>query len=110
MSEMNWQGDKVKKKMLMASLYAINKVMAECVIYAKSNHPGWKNITGAAEGSVRITQFAIQEGGAVVGKWGSTGLEYPLWLELKHGSFLRNAADNNYKNLAAYIKNKFSGA
>ena len=29
--------------------------MADSVIFFKGNHPGWNNVTGTAEGSVRIT-------------------------------------------------------
>ena len=43
-----------------ATIKAINRTMADCVLYFKGNHPGWNNISGTAEGSVRITQFAEQ--------------------------------------------------
>jgi hypothetical protein len=83
--------------------------MSDCIIHAKSNHPGWQNRTGAAEGSVRVVKFAIDQGGEIYGHWGSTGLNYVIWLELKYGSFLRNAADNHYRKLTSLIKSKFAG-
>lgn len=89
--------------------------MSQCVIQAKNNHPGWGpgyvtkyprtyKLTGAAEGSVRPTEFAKEDGKFVIGRWGSLGVNYVIWLEVKHGSFLRNAASICYPKLNENIK------
>lgn len=99
-----WNGDAVKAKVTAAAKHAIDRVMSEASIDAKKNHPGWKNVTSTAEGSVRPVQFAEEKGTKVVGVWGSVDVNYVIWLEVSRGSFLRTSADRNYKNLSAYIK------
>lgn len=89
-------------------LEGVNRTMVACVLHAKRNHPGWRNITGVAEGSIDILQLAKLEGKEVIGRWGSRGVHYMIWLEIKHGSALRNAADVEYPKLAARIKRAFS--
>jgi hypothetical protein len=101
---LTWNGDKVLADVDKAIIYGIDKTMSQCVVSAKQNHPGWKNITGTAEGSVRVTQFAARRGGVIFGVWGSVDVDYMIWLELKHGSALRRSADTNYRHLAANIK------
>ena len=99
-----WFGDKVKRKVRRAAKDAINETMAEAVLHAKRNHPGWKNRTGTAEGSIRIIEFAHREGSRTVGLWGSIGVNYMIWLELKHGSALRSAGDATYSNFKDRIR------
>ncbi len=101
---LDWRGDQVRAKIQQATTRGIDKTMAQCVGQAKQNHPGWKNRTGTAEGSVRIIQFAEQRGSRIAGRWGSMGVEYVLRLELRHGSFLRTAADVVYPRLPGHIK------
>lgn len=103
----NWRGTEVEKKMLAATKKGINRIMSRCVIHAKKNHPGWKNRTGLAEGSVQIIQYAELWGNIVRGRWGSKSVHYVIWLELKHGSFMRSAADAHYKNLWSEIAQEF---
>ena len=88
-------------------MQAVNSIMSEMTIDAKANHGGWNNITGNAEGSVKTVQFAHLDEGGVSGLWGSEGVNYVIWLELKHGAFLRTAFDNNKGNLAARVKGKW---
>jgi hypothetical protein len=105
---LNWNGPAVIEKAQSAAIRAINRTMAETVVQAKNNHPGWKNVTSAAEGSVQVVQFAeTQSNGVTRGRWGSVGVGYVLWLELKHGAFLRRAADVVYPRLPHYIKEYF---
>ena len=73
--------------------------MAACEIDAKNDHPGWKNRTGNAEGSIRTVDKAKGDFRGAVGRWGSTGVNYMLMLELKRGSALRMAAQANYPDL-----------
>ncbi len=99
-----WNGDKVKRKARRAAKDAINETIAEAVRHAKQNHPGWKNRTGTAEGSIRVIEFAHREGNRTVGLWGSIGVDYMIWLELKHGAALRSAGDATYPKLADHIR------
>lgn len=98
-----WRGEELKEKFRQAAKVGIDDVMASCTIDAKSDHPGWQNRTGNAEGSIKIVEPARDRGQEVVGEWGSADVDYMIWLELKHGSALRNAADNNYHTLAGRI-------
>ena len=100
----SWNGDALKKKYIDAAKRGLDKTMAECVVQFKGNHPGWNNITGTAEGSVGIVQFAREQGPMVVGIWGSKDVDYMIWLEIKHWSALRSAADRIYPNLTQNIK------
>ena len=104
-----WNGEAIKQKMLDAAKWAVDKTMADCVIGSKQSHPGWNNITGTAEGSIRIVAFAQEDGNVVRGIWGSADVDYMIWLELKHGSALRMAADANYPKLNAHIREAFNG-
>jgi len=106
MAKSEWRGDQVKKNVLDAGLFGMNKVMAKCVMRAKMNHPGWKNITATAEGSIRIIEFAKKIGKFLIGKWGSRNVDYMIWLEIKHGSALRNAAAIEYPKLFKEMKRK----
>ena len=83
--------------------------MAKAVGDIKGNHPGWTNITGLAEGSVRIIGFAKQSGSRVAGTWGSLGVQYVIFLEILRGSFLRRSGDRNYPMLAGEIRKAFLG-
>lgn len=101
-----WRGDQVAAKMENAARWGIDRTMAEAVVDAKQNHKGWNNITGLAEGSVRIVKAAKRSGNGTVGFWGSTGVDYVIWLEVKQGAFLRTAGDKAHKNLAGHIAAK----
>lgn len=106
---LKWNGDALKQKALDAARRAVDRTMSEAVVQAKNNHPGWHNITGTAEGSVNVVQFAQENGGTVRGLWGSASVDYVKWLELKHGSFLRSAAAGIYPRLAKYLREGLKG-
>jgi len=106
-TKFDWRGSQVKAKLLKAAEGAVNFVMAAAVIEGKLNHGGWKNVTGTAEGSVRIQQFARLEGSHMVGRWGSMNVDYVIWLEIKNGSFLRSAAGVKYPLLTGEIRKRF---
>ena len=107
---LKWFGKKIQAKAGKAAERAVNQVMREAVLTAKNNHPGWNYITGAAEGSVRILDFAKFRSGVAVGLWGSRNVNYVIWLELNHGSFLRRAGDIEYKRLPARLAECFARA
>lgn len=101
---LNWRGGDVKRAVDEAVQRGIDDTMAAAVNEGKSNHPGWKNITGTAEGSIAIQVPARMERDGLVGRWGSQGVRYMLPLEVKRGAALRSAADNTYPTLSRRIK------
>lgn len=100
----NWRGDGVRRRVDEAARKGIDDTMAAAAIEGKRSHPGWRNRTGTAEGSIAIYQPARKQGSATVGRWGSRGVNYFIFLEIKHGSALRNATDKEYPSLAQRIK------
>ncbi len=104
---LKWFGDQVLKKVQKAAAGGINATMSAASKHAKRNHPGWKNVTGTAEGSIRIVRFAKPQI-SPVGLWGSVDVNYVIWLELNRGSFLRNAADAEYLHLRKRIAALFA--
>ena len=109
MSELNWRGDIVAKRVKRAAEIGINDTMARSVTLAKQSHPGWNNVTGTAEGSIRIVEKAKQERGSIFGRWGSASVGYMLQLEIFHGSALRSAGAKLYPQLAKRIKAALKG-
>lgn len=78
---LRWEGDALTARMRQAQIAGVNKTMADCVIQAKSNH-AWQNQTGVLEGSIKVAEFARQDGTGVSGTWGSTDVRYALIHEL----------------------------
>lgn len=78
---LTWNGPALTAKMRAAQKLGVNATMSECVRQAKANHP-WENQTGILEGSIKIAEFARDEGAGVVGTWGSTDVRYALIHEL----------------------------
>lgn len=99
-----WYGKRVKAKVGSAVLRGINTTMSQAVIHAKRNHPGWHNITGKAEGSIMIYEKAYHDSRGAVGRWGSRNVIYMLWLEIKHGQALQQAASVVYPRLSGNIR------
>lgn len=96
-----------------AALQAVDDTTAAAAIYAKQNHPGWKNVTGLAEGSIRMEPATIQ-GDHVVGYFGSFDVNYFIWLEIgangHAGDFtLRRAADAEFPSLGRRLAARIGG-
>mgnify|MGYP001580242455 CR=1 FL=1 len=108
---LHWNGDNVARRIREASRLGIDDTMAQCAITAKGSHPGWKNVTSNAEGSISIVRpaWVSQLGGKVIGWWGSKGVLYMIFLEVKHGAALRASADKNYPSLSRRIKQHLRG-
>lgn len=135
---LKWNGPALTAKMRAAQKLGVNATMSACVQQAKANH-AWQNQTGILEGSIKIADFARDDGAGVVGSWGSTDVRYALIHELggvivpvraqalkfklPDGSFrivksvriparpyLRPAADAIYPQLAGNIRKAFEGA
>ena len=102
-----WEGKRISKLVEKAAGKAIDTVLVKAVTFAKFNHPGWNNITGVAEGSVRILQHAKFSGGVGTGLWGSKNVHYVIWLELNHGAAMRRAAELEYREFPKLMKEAF---
>ena len=98
-----WRGAELNRRMRSAAVMGIDDTMAACEVDAKADHPGWKNVTGTAEGSIMTVDKAKHDIRGAVGRWGSTGVNYMLMLELKRGSALRMSAQANYPDLSRRI-------
>lgn len=102
-SRVDWQGDQVLTNVGKATALAIDQVLADCVIDAKTNH-SFVNRTGVLEGSIRSTPAKIRHT-KIVGEWGSFSVEYALYVEILEGyAFLRPQTDVHYPTLAGRIK------
>lgn len=107
MTVLSWRGAEVLARAKAAVRIGIDETTSACVNHAKSNHP-WRNETGTLEGSLQMRP-AIDEGGRIVGRWGSFTVDYAIYLEvgtrfMPAFPYLRPAADAEYPHLAARIK------
>jgi hypothetical protein len=105
---LDWQGRQVQARVIKAAKEGIDATMAAAAIHAKQHHP-WTFRTGTLEGSIAIAEYAHEEGGLIVGLWGSLDVVYAKWLELGTGRmaaypYLRPAADVEYPKLAERIQ------
>lgn len=106
--DVNWRGKHVAANVRRAAAHALNDMGGELVREAKANHPGWRNQTGAAEGSIRLIQTATE--GALQVIWGSVQIIYMRRLEFEHGGALRGAQQKlaTQRNLTAKIKERLA--
>lgn len=101
-----WFGDRIRERVIRACVDGVNDTTAAASIYAKQHHPGWQNRTGTAEGSIRPEPARV-DGTMVRGRFGSFDVDYMIWLELKHGHALLNAADVETPRLGARIREHY---
>lgn len=102
--DVNWRGKAVAAALRKAAAEAINETVAACVVYAKSNHAGWENVTATAEGSIRVIRPANTGASKPAAEWGSMAVIYMRKLEFEHGSALRTAAQVEYPKLPERMK------
>ena len=103
-----WLGDEIQSRVQGASKRAINRTTEATVAHFRANHPGWRNVTGTAEGSVRSVPARLQKRrirGGVAG--GEGDAFYLLILEVKKGSALRNAADVEFPNVQDRLADEY---
>lgn len=107
-SYLSWLGEGIEKRVETASKRAIDRTTEATAQYARDHHPGWKNITGTAEGSIGTNPARLQKRiirGNVTG--GAGDAFYLLILEVKNGSALRNAGDVTFPEVAANLEEEY---
>lgn len=72
----------MRRRLHAAIPQAIDDTTAAAAIYAKQNHPGWRNRTGTAEGSIRFDPAQRVAPNRWRGLFGSFGVIYFIWLEI----------------------------
>lgn len=110
---LKWEGPLVEKQTKDACAWGIDSTMADCVQTAMSQHP-WKNRTGVLLGSHRM-QPAKEQGGAIIGFWGSWAVVYARYLEEgtrrnKPYPWLVPAALRHYGSLGLRIRARLAWA
>lgn len=106
-----WLGDEVQKRLESASKRAIDTTTEATAEYARSHHPGWRNVTGTAEASIGTNPARLQKRrirGNVTGGGGDAF--YLLILEVKKGAALRTAADVNFPDVQDRLANEYERA
>lgn len=104
-----WLGDEIQKRVERSTLRAIDRTTEAAADYARSHHPGWKNVTGTAEASIDSTKARkLKRGmrGSLVGGGGDAF--YLLILEVKNGATLRTAADVNFPDVARRLEEEYA--
>lgn len=81
LEKFEWRGPQVKGAMERAIPKAMDDTTAAASIRAKQNHPGWRNRTGIAEGSIR-GEPARRAPEGWLALFGSFGVDYFIWLEI----------------------------
>lgn len=108
-SRLYWLGDEVKRRVEAAAVRAVDRTTADGAEYARQNHPGWKSITGTAEGSINVAPARVL-GRRIRGSIRAGGGDafYLLILEVKKGSALRNAADVTFPQVQPRLAQEFA--
>lgn len=107
-SYLSWLGEGIEKRIESASKRAIDRTTEAAAEYARSNHPGWRTVTGTAEGSIGTNPARLQKRrirGNVTG--GAGEAYYLLILEVKNGSALRNAGDVIFPEVGQHLEEEY---
>lgn len=105
-----WLGDEIQKRVVAASKRAVDATTEATAQHARDNHPGWRSVTGTAEGSIGTNPARELKGkirGDVTG--GEGDAFYLLILEVKNGSALRSAADAQFPTLQGRLHREYDG-
>jgi len=104
-----WLGDKVQKRVQGSAMRAIDETTEAAAQRARSHHPGWKSVTGTAEGSIGTNRARLQSKrirGNVTG--GEGDAFHLLILEVKRGAALRSAADVEFPHLQERLHREYA--
>jgi hypothetical protein len=105
--KLDWHGEDVSERTGEAVQAAMNDTTAAAAIFSKGNHPGWNNVTGTAEGSIRGDP-ARKDGDVWRALFGSFDVNYFIWLEIgtrfhEGDNTIRRGADAEFPKLAERI-------
>lgn len=107
--KLRWNGDAISRAFAeIAVPRAMDDTTAAAAIASKSSHPGWKNRTGVAEGSIRGDPARKVSSGRWLARFGSFDVAYFIWLEIgargRAGDHtIRRGADKEFPKLAERI-------
>ena len=101
---LQWNGDAILARHRQAQKAAVEEVTTLAAADAAADTPV---DTGRAQRSVQA-QPAQSQGNRTGASWGSFGVPYYIFLELR-GNMLRNAADQHYPQLARALRNQLQG-
>lgn len=108
--KLKWTGEAVEHAILAKAVpQAMDDTTAAAAIASKSSHPGWKNRTGIAEGSIRGDPAVPVGSTRWVALFGSFDVAYFIWLEIgargRSGDYtLRRGADKEFPKLPDRIR------
>jgi len=102
---LKWDSKPVIDKTLLATRQGMDSVMSKCVGMAKGTVPV---VTATLQGSIRM-EPTKEQGGEMVGRWGSYNVLYAIFVELGTSKmsaqpYLRPSADRLYPTLPGEIK------
>jgi hypothetical protein len=105
---LTWFGRDIESQLLGVVPKAMDDTTAAAAIRAKQSHPGWKNVTGTAEGSIRGDPAKRFSSGWRA-LFGSFDVAYFIWLEIgargRAGDHtIRRAADIEFPSLGRRIR------
>jgi hypothetical protein len=106
---LDWLGEEIQQRVEGASMRAIDRTTEATAAHARSNHKGWKSVTGTAEGSIgtnpaRKLRRTLR--GNVTG--GEDDAFYLLILEVKNGAALRTAGDVVFPRLQPRLAEEYA--
>lgn len=105
---LDWLGDEIQRRVQTASRRAINRTTEATAQFARDNHPGWKNVTGTAEGSIGTNPARLQKRRIIGSVTGGAGDAFHLLiLEVKNGSALRNAGDTVFPEVGPNLEDEY---
>jgi hypothetical protein len=104
-----WLGDAIQSRVENAARRAIDATTEATAERARTHHPGWRTVTGTAEGSIgtipaRMLKRRIT--GSVTG--GAGEAFYLLILEVKKGAALRSAADVEFPEVQPRLAREYA--
>jgi len=82
----NWKGPEVLKVTNEATKAGIDEIMNRCVPDAMADVP---YATGALQGSIKVVEYAREDGREIAGIWGSTDIFYALGVETGDYGYLK---------------------
>jgi hypothetical protein len=108
-SYLEWLGEEIQQRVEGASMRAIDRTTEATAAHARSNHKGWKSVTGTAESSIGTNPARKQKRrirGNVTG--GEGDAFHLLILEVKNGSALRSAADLHFPAVQTRLAEEYA--